>query len=827
MSKTSLFNIGPERLNRLLSIGKEKLDAGDSPGAEYLTEQAGGWIGKYKLIRKLGEGGMGVVYLAQQQHPIKREVAIKVIKLGMDTKRVIVRFEAERQALALLDHPNIAHVYDAGTTEAGRPYFAMEFVEGMPITDYCDQHKLTIKERLSLFKQVCQAVQHAHQKGIIHRDIKPSNILVSGRDGEAIPKIIDFGVAKAVDEPLTELTLKTEDSHLLGTPEYMSPEQADMVGKDIDTRSDVYSLGVLLYVLLTGVLPFDSRTLRDSGIENIRRMIREIDPKTPSTRLISLGEEAGKVAEQRSTEISTLAKYLKNELEWIPLKAMQKERSERYRSASQLGDDIKNYLRGTPLIAGPPTSRYRIKKFIRRHKSLVAGVIAVLVVLTAGITVSSVFALKAQRRAQGLVSFVDFLTLDVLGSARDIKGRDATVIDVIDAARAKLETGEFKNQPMTAESLLRFRLGNLVKDLGYPNKAIPHLERVREIYLENGITPPSTGASHSGASRHLIMNYLALAYLRSGELEKAEAIFQQIIEEKEETNDLYTALYPWVKARLAETYREQAQYTESERVLVEMMDPQFRNGEGLSQTSMIRCMRDLAETYRGQGRYQEAEQMYIKVEKMGEWAPLRKLYMDTGRYRQAEERLRAEIERSPLTRPGKNPIPLIGAKNDLAIVLTKQGKFEEAERLFEEVLKVRKERWFDDHPYTLTTINDFGVLRCEQKKYAEAELLLRQALTGRRRKLGAGHFTCFDSMHELAVLYKEQGDYDKAEPLLLEALEGRRLKLGDTHPHTQQSWNNLIALYEAWNKLEEAERWRAKPPSDGTTNGQSQNASGR
>ncbi|MHC4628709.1 MAG: serine/threonine protein kinase, partial [Planctomycetota bacterium] len=289
MEEESVFGLRPEQLDRLLSLGTddepsevEKHDA-DAPGAggnlafrdelgldekaqsseataslSSMVEQPGGWIGRYKLLSVLGEGGMGIVYLAEQEHPIRRNVALKVIKPGMDSKRVIARFEAERQALALLDHPNIAHVHDAGTTEAGRPYFVMEHVKGLPITEYCDCHKLTVEDRLNLFRQVCLAVHHAHQKGIVHRDIKPSNILVSTQDDQAVPKIIDFGVVKALSMPLTKRTLATEDSQLLGTPEYMSPEQADMTSEDIDTRSDIYSLGVLLYVLLTGVLPFDS-----------------------------------------------------------------------------------------------------------------------------------------------------------------------------------------------------------------------------------------------------------------------------------------------------------------------------------------------------------------------------------------------------------------------------------------------------------------------------------------------------------------------------------------------------------------------------------------
>ena len=333
MAKDFTSGSKPERLKELLSLGLEKSAEEEktkpSSPLDLFIEKPGSRIGCYELKHVLGEGAMAVVYLAQQQQPVKRQVALKIIKPGMDSKAIIARFEAERQALALLDHPNIAHIYDAGATEDKRPYFAMEYVEGLTITEYCDEHRLSIRERLNLFLKVCQAVHHAHQKGIIHRDIKPSNILVSIQNGQPVPKVIDFGLAKAISGSLSGRTLVTEQDQLLGTPEYMSPEQADMANEDVDIRSDIYSLGVLLYVLLTGVLPFDFETLRKEGIEHIRQIIRETDPKTPSTRLSSLGEKAKTIATSRSTQVVPLARRLHHELEWIPLKAMRKERTER------------------------------------------------------------------------------------------------------------------------------------------------------------------------------------------------------------------------------------------------------------------------------------------------------------------------------------------------------------------------------------------------------------------------------------------------------------------------------------------------------------------
>ncbi len=353
--------------------------------SDFLVERTGVMIGRYKLLEKIGEGGFGEVYMAEQTEPIQRKVALKIIKPGMDSRQVIARFEAERQALALMDHPNIAKVLDGGATEAGRPYFVMELVRGIPITDYCDQKKLPTSERLQLFIKVCHAVQHAHQKGLIHRDLKPTNVLVTLHDGEPVPKIIDFGVSKALGQKLTAKTLFTGFAQMLGTPAYMSPEQAELSGLDVDTRSDIYSLGVLLYELLTGATPFDKEALAQAALDDLRRMLRETEPPKPSTRLQTLGEKINEVAQRRHTEPVALTRLVRGDLDWIVMKCLEKDRSRRYETANQLLEDVQRHLRNEPVTAAAPSLGYQLQKYLRRHRAGVGVGLAVSCVAIAGL----------------------------------------------------------------------------------------------------------------------------------------------------------------------------------------------------------------------------------------------------------------------------------------------------------------------------------------------------------------------------------------------------------------------------------------------------------
>src|SRR5262245_199459 len=437
-------------------------------------------IGPYRPLQKIGEGGMGEVWLAEQTEPVRRKVALKVIKAGMDTRQVIARFEAERQALALMDHPAIARVYDAGATPRGLPYFAMEHVAGEPITTYCDRHLLSMPERLQLFARVCEGVQHAHQKGVIHRDLKPSNVLVAIQDGKPVPKIIDFGVAKAIAQRLTERTMFTELGVLIGTPEYMSPEQAEMTGLDVDTRTDVYALGVMLYELLTGALPFDSRELRQAGYDEIRRRIREVDPPRPSTRISTMGGRSADSARNRKTDPGRLASLLRGDLDWIVMKSLEKDRTRRYGTPSELAADLARHLAHEPVLAGPPGAWYRSGKFVRRHRFgvAVAGlVVAGLVVFGLAMAVQARTIARERDRSTRVSEFL--VSLFKVSDPSEARGNSITAREVLDRGAAQIARDLEKEPLIEAQMLLT--MGRVYMNLGLGSKAEPMFARSAEL----------------------------------------------------------------------------------------------------------------------------------------------------------------------------------------------------------------------------------------------------------------------------------------------------------------------------------------------------------
>ena len=736
----------------------------------------GGRIGTYKILSVLGEGGFAVVYSAEQERPVKRRVALKVIKPGMDTKQVIARFEAERQALALLDHPNIARVFDAGTTKGGRPYFVMELVTGVPITEHCDKEKLSVEERLGLFLLVCDAVQHAHQNGIIHRDIKPSNALVSIEGEKAVPKMIDFGVAKAITQPLTERTLYTEQGQFIGTPEYMSPEQAEMGAQNVDTRSDVYSLGVLLYELLTGALPFDTKTLREGGVDHIRQIIREHDPQTPSTRLTSLGEEAKKVAERRRTEVSTLAKRLHKELEWIPLKAMRKERARRYRSASELADDVRNYLDGAPLIAGPESTVYRFRKFVLRNRTFVTGLAAVLAVIAVGVVISTVFAVRAERQAMISQAVADFLTDDLLGSVAPEKAKspEVTVRSVLDAASKSLE-GRFEGEPLI-EASIREKLGETYQKLGDYKAAEPQLERAHQIRAEElGEEDRSTLTS---------MNQLGSLYFLQARYNDAEPLLVRALQTRRR---LLGEEHP-------DTLASAVQVAWLSFLGGSLVVPDVNGVEGLFVKT------------RAAGRRVLGNEHPVTLDAT---AGLVTLYYAINRFDEAEPLCAdgLEIARRVLS---EEHAATLGFMNLSAVLHCQRGRYGQGTALVTRALQIGERVLGEEHPATVQSMFVLGEIYRFQDRYDDAEPLLEESVQLSQQVLGDEHFWTLYYMHHLAYLYRDQGRYEDAGQLFVEVIEGRLHLLGENNSLTQGSIAELANMYTDHGRYDAAEQLLTK-----------------
>jgi serine/threonine protein kinase len=548
------------------AVGSTEQDAGEPcEKSEFVMgENLGDRIDRYKLVQRLGEGGCGVVFMAEQEEPVRRLVALKVIKPGMDTKSVIARFEAERQALALMDHPNIAKVLDAGTSESGRPYFVMELVRGFKITDYCDRNSLSTAARLDLFMQVCHAIQHAHQKGIIHRDIKPSNILVTKtEEGEPLPKVIDFGIAKATTgQRLTDKTLFTAFELLIGTPAYMSPEQAELGGTDVDTRTDIYSLGVLLYELITGTTPFDTRELIKAGLDEVRRVIRSEDPVRPSTRLRTMVEgELINISQHRQSEPPKLIREVRGDLDWIVMKALEKDRTRRYATANGLAEDIQHYLANEGVLARPPSAVYKLRKLVARNKLLFAAIGAILISLLAGLSIAIRSLTKERRARQDAEAAaaksrqVTRFLQEMMGSAAPgiAHGRDTTLLREIVDQTAKRVGAELADQP-EVEADLRLTIGSVYDQLGAYDQAEGMFRAVLAFHRKS--MPADSGPMVNITSR------LGSALLNQGKIDEAEKLMMDLAARLEQAGKMDSldatpcvenlALVRWKRKRLVE-----------------------------------------------------------------------------------------------------------------------------------------------------------------------------------------------------------------------------------------------------------------------------------
>jgi len=740
-----------------------------------IAERPGTQIGPYELVEEIGAGGMGIVYMALQKEPVRRKVALKIIKPGMDTREVIARFAAEEQALVLMDHPNIAKVLDADSTESGRPYFVMELVNGVTLTQYCDDNNLTTRERLELFVQVCHAVQHAHQKGVIHRDIKPSNILVTLHDGAPVPKIIDFGIAKAINQQLTANTVYTGDGQLIGTPLYMSPEQAERSGLDIDTRSDIYSLGVLLYELLTGGTPFDREQLKDAGYDEVRRLIREQEPPRPSMRVSTLGKLATTVSEHRRTNPVELSHSLRHELDWIVMKALEKDRTRRYETANDFARDIQRYLHDEAVEACPPSTVYRLRKFTRRHQTaaIATAAVSLALVLGAGVAAGQAYrATKAEKYAEEQLRIAQEqerlakqqaqlarkqkrLAEEAAQRERDLRveadtarkkseavtntlidifqsphperdGRTITVVEMLGRARSRIES-EFGEAPLLQAELLG-AIGNTYRSLGLAQESTELAERAYGIALKE------LGTQHPGMLA--FMHNLGAAYRYMGQLDKAIPLLEETLKRR--------------KAVL-----------------------------GPDHPDVLDTMNSLAVAYSAAGRYVEGamlEEQTLELKKT-------KLGLD-------------------------HPDTLLGMSNLAAGYLT-IGRLDEALALGEQTLALSRSKFGEDHPRTLVVMGHLANCYQTAKRLDEALPLLERAVELRKIKLGSDHLETLGSMNLLAGFYAQRSQYSLAEVLLRQVLEVKpldawawchlglvRLESGDLEAY-QRGCHELLARYLA------------------------------
>ncbi len=797
-----------------LALATEPETQGTVVASLPVTEKPGDRIGHYRLLQQIGEGGCGVVYMAQQEEPVRRQVALKIIKLGMDTRSVIGRFEAERQALALMDHPNIAKVFDAGATATGRPFFVMELVRGIKITDYCDENQLATRERLDLFVQVCHAIQHAHQKGIIHRDIKPSNILVTLRDGVPVPKVIDFGIAKATtDQLLTDKTVFTEFRQFLGTPAYMSPEQAEMSELGIDTRSDIYSLGILLYELLTGKTPFEAKDLLRAGLDEIRRIIREKEPPKPSTRLSTMLEaERTDTAKHRQTDLPKLIHLVRGDLDWIVMKALEKDRTRRYETANGFAMDLRRHLADEPVTAHAPSAGYKFRKFARRNKVAFAVAVFIAAVLVLATSISVWQAIRATRaealakeRLNESEAITKFLT-EVFRSpdpARD--GRTITVAETLATAVKKLET-DLAGQP-ARQATLRATLGWTYYGLGLYPDAIPLQEKARDYYLANS-SPETPATLHA-------MHNLALSYSGAGRRDEAIKLQEEVLTRSRKVLDPEHPGTLMAMNNLALTYSNAGRRDEALALQEEVLMLR-RKVSGPEHPDTLLAMGNLSVSYFDNGRRDEAlklrEEVLVLRRKVSGpehpftiWAMgnLALSYRDLGR---RDVALKLYEEAVPLSRKVNGPVHpgTLSLMNYLATSYSDAGRLAEALKLREEVLPLMRKVNGLEHSDTLWAMNNLAVSYSDAGRVAEGLKLREEVLPLMRKVNNLEHPATLAAMQNLAESYLAAGRVAEGIKLQEEVLTLRRKVLVPEHPDTLWAMNNLASSYFQTGRRDEA-----------------------
>ncbi|HKQ50396.1 MAG TPA: serine/threonine-protein kinase [Phycisphaerae bacterium] len=785
-------------------------------------------IDRYKLLEQIGEGGFGTVWMAEQREPVTRRVALKIIKLGMDTKQVIARFEAERQALAIMDHPNIAKVFDAGATETGRPYFVMELVKGVPITQYCDAQNLAPRDRLELYISVCQAVQHAHTKGIIHRDIKPSNVLVSRHDDKPVVKVIDFGIAKATAARLTEKTVFTEFRQMIGTPAYMSPEQAGLSDLDIDTRTDVYSLGVLLYELLTGTTPFDVKTLLSAGYAEIQRVIREVEPPTPSSRLSTMKDDLPSVAANRRTEPAHLMKLVRGDLDWIVMKCLEKDRARRYETASGMAADIQRYIAGEPVLAAPPSAGYKFRKFILRNKASVTAGAIVAVVLIAGIigtTWGMIWALRERDRADNAAGEALVARGEAQARSKDLEkvvafqSAQLSGVDVMqmgvqlrrDMLNGIRLAGERTRAPDTAtEASVAAADGALAKvDLtGVARSAMegsifkPSIDAIREQFVD-----------HPKIRADLLMSVSDTAR-RLGALDIAEGPGVEAVEIR--TADLGPNDAKTLDARMyhALLLKDKGRLDESEREMKECIALALSTHGNNSEITMdLRA--NFAAVLAARAQFQDAADLYrlalpwyeehagrLDQQTLGSLASLASALSNLGRFEEAEPLFRESVQ-GFRTAYGKNNMRTLQALNNLAGFYRAKKDYGKAREVYEEALQAGRQALGEDHWLTLMIVDNIGGILFAQDHFDGAAEFARSALNGRQRVLGANHAATLRSCFNLARVLESKGKADEATTLYRRAAEGFRGAYGEFHSYTISARTALSGLLIARGRFQE------------------------